>query len=64
MLERGDSSFVSLILHELIHRTMWIKGSVKVNENIAEFGSIYLTKKYLRDNGKLKELDFLREKTC
>ena len=57
MLNRSNSSFISLILHELIHRTIWIKGSVKINENIAEFGSIVLTKKFLKKFRMTKEYD-------
>ena len=50
MLNRSDASFVALILHELIHRTLWISGKPKLNENIAEFGSYLLTKKFLTQN--------------
>ncbi len=57
MLLRSDDSFIALILHELIHRTLWISGKPKLNENIAEFGGIFLTKKFLKENRMNKDLD-------
>jgi len=62
MLLRSDDSFVALILHELIHRTLWISGKAKLNENIAEFGGIFLTKKFLKENEMNRELNHFVDK--
>jgi predicted aminopeptidase len=37
MLEQGDGDLASLILHEMVHATLWVKDSVDFNENLATF---------------------------
>ena len=49
-------------MHELIHRTLWISGKAKLNENIAEFGGIFLTKKFLKENEMNRELNHFVDK--
>jgi predicted aminopeptidase len=51
MLKRPRPSLASLYFHELTHRTFWISGSVKFNENLAEYVADVLTPMYLRDSG-------------
>lgn len=46
MLNRSDENFVQLIFHELVHRTIWDKGSVGFNENLAEFIADKLLEKF------------------
>ncbi len=52
MLQRGEASLGDLIFHELTHRHVWFKGSVKFNENLASFVGDHLTEKYLVQQGK------------
>jgi predicted aminopeptidase len=37
MLKRSRSAFCELLLHELFHATLYLKGSVTLNENLANF---------------------------
>ncbi len=37
MLERGDGELVEVIIHELTHATIFIKGEIEFNENLASF---------------------------
>ncbi len=47
MIKRKDEDLIQLLLHELVHRSFWSRGSVAFNENLAEFSSLQLTEKYL-----------------
>ena len=47
MTQRSTPRLVHLIFHELTHRTLWIQGSVRFNENLAEFIAEWLTPLYL-----------------
>lgn len=53
MLRRDKASLAHLFFHELTHRTIWLPGSVKFNENLAEFVGEYLTERYLINDKKL-----------
>jgi predicted aminopeptidase len=57
MLRRNLADLTDLILHELVHRTLWVPGSVKFNENLAEYVATYLTPIFLKE----KSLDSLIE---
>ncbi len=37
MLEQSEGDLASLILHEMVHATVWVKDSVDFNENLASF---------------------------
>jgi predicted aminopeptidase len=37
MLSRSDGDLASLIIHEMVHATLWVKDSVTFNENLASF---------------------------
>jgi len=37
MLERSDGQLASLIIHEMVHATIFVKDSVQFNENMASF---------------------------
>jgi predicted aminopeptidase len=37
MLERSEGDLASLIIHEMVHPTLWVPGDVTFNENIASF---------------------------
>lgn len=37
MLKRSEGDLASLIIHEMVHATLWVKDSVDFNENIASF---------------------------
>lgn len=37
MLDRGDGDLASLIIHEMVHATLWVPDSVEFNENLASF---------------------------
>lgn len=48
MLYRSEPALAHLFFHELTHRTIWIGGSVRFNENLAEYVGAWLTVRYLR----------------
>ena len=56
MLRRSDARLAHLFFHELTHRTYWSIGSVKFNENLAEYVAMYLTRAYLAEIGAKKQL--------
>ena len=56
MLRRSDASLAHLFLHELIHRSFWSQGSVRFNENLAEYCSLLLTEKFLLKEGRKRDL--------
>jgi len=59
MLDRSESDLAHLLFHELTHRTVWIKGSVEFNENLAEFVAEKLVPLYLKkeiEAAKLSEV--------
>lgn len=37
MLKRSEGDLASLIIHEMVHSTLWVKDSVDFNENLASF---------------------------
>jgi len=37
MLNRSEGDLASLIIHEMVHSTLWVKDSVDFNENLATF---------------------------
>lgn len=37
MLNRSEGDLASLIIHEMVHATLWVKDSVDLNENLASF---------------------------
>ncbi|RZA20753.1 MAG: hypothetical protein EOP10_17635 [Proteobacteria bacterium] len=67
MLQRGEPDTVQLILHELVHRSFWSKGSATFNENLAEYVSLRMTETYLKERGRdedwLKLSESLRKQT-
>lgn len=48
MTKRRDEDFIQLLLHELVHRSFWSKGSATFNENLAEFASLQMAEVYLK----------------
>ncbi len=57
MLNRSDPELMHLFFHELTHRTLWAKGSVEFNENLAEFVGHLLTQKMLISENKTADLE-------
>ena len=55
MLRRSRADFAHLIFHELTHRTYWSPGSVRFNENLAEYVGEVLTERYLKSRQADKE---------
>lgn len=60
MLDDDESGFAELLIHELTHGTLFVKDSIRFNENLATFIGIkgtekYLIAKYGPDNMILKE---------
>ena len=56
MLKRPKEHLAHLFFHELTHRTFWSSGSVKFNENLAEFVATKLTIAFLKSLGEEKVL--------
>lgn len=48
MLRRGEIDLAHLLFHELTHQTLWVKGSVEFNENLAEFIAEKITTLYIK----------------
>ena len=55
MLRRSESSLANLLFHELTHRSFWARGSVRFNENLAEFIAHQLTLRYFAAEAKADE---------
>ena len=49
MLDDTKGGIADLIIHELVHATIFVKGEVEYNENLATFIGYEGTKKYLSD---------------
>jgi predicted aminopeptidase len=47
MLAYHDFDLINTIIHELVHQTVWIKGSVSFNESLASFIADQATRVYL-----------------
>lgn len=47
-LKRSPQRLASLIFHELTHRTVWLPGNVRFNENFAEFCAIELSRNFFK----------------
>jgi predicted aminopeptidase len=48
MLAYDDALLINTIIHEMLHQTVWIKGSVSFNESLANFVGEHGTLAYLR----------------
>lgn len=64
MLSRSNGDLASLIIHELVHSTIFIKDSVDLNENLASFigdrgAEKFLVNKY--GNQSLEYLNYIQE---
>ncbi len=60
MLRRSDVDLAHLYFHELTHRTLWLKGGVEFNENLAEFIADVLTKEFFNSLNRVSELEDLK----
>lgn len=56
MLKNSDIDLVHLLLHELVHRTVWVKGSARFNETLAEYGAQVLTTAWLQQQHQPEKL--------
>jgi predicted aminopeptidase len=59
MLMRSEGDLASLIIHEMVHSTLWVKDSVELNENLASFiadtaAYDFLAWKYGKDSREYK----------
>ena len=66
MLYRSEGSLANLILHELTHGTLFVKGNLELNENLASFvgdwGAVgFLTRKYGLDSEQLRKYEFSKK---
>jgi predicted aminopeptidase len=57
MTRRSREEFAHLIFHELVHRTVWVKGSASFNERLAEVLARRLTVSWLEDRKDARALD-------
>jgi predicted aminopeptidase len=48
MLDRGEGDLASLIIHEMVHATLWVPDSVTFNENLASFIADTVSYDFLR----------------
>jgi predicted aminopeptidase len=62
MLMRSDEQFSALIFHELTHRTVWLRGSVQFNENVAEFVSEKLNEAFWTQRQRPELLEIMKLK--
>ncbi|MBF0440525.1 MAG: aminopeptidase [Oligoflexales bacterium] len=56
MLKNSAEDLTHILFHELVHRSIWVKGEVEFNENLAEFLANKLTEKFLSKEGKSDQL--------
>ena len=66
MLNRSEGSLANLILHELTHGTLFVKGNLELNENLASFvgdwGAIrFLAHKYGSDSEQLRKYEYSKK---
>ncbi|ODS84439.1 MAG: aminopeptidase [Cytophagaceae bacterium SCN 52-12] len=66
MLERTEGRLANLILHELTHGTLFVKGDMELNENLASFvgdwGAVqFLNYKYGPDSPQLKRYELQKK---
>ncbi len=61
MLKRSDEDFIHLLFHELTHRTVWVKGDVKFNENLAEVVAEHATLQFLNKFPDYGQVVFYKE---
>ncbi|MEQ8476181.1 aminopeptidase [Fulvivirga sp.] len=59
MLSRSNGDLANLIIHELVHSTIFVKDSVEFNENLASFIAdkgtlIYMSEKFGADSDEMK----------
>ncbi|XOV91810.1 MAG: aminopeptidase [Bacteroidota bacterium] len=50
MLERGEGELAEVIIHELVHATVFIKNEIDFNENLASFIGEMGAQRFLRDH--------------
>lgn len=55
MLGRNLRDLVHLLLHEIAHRTLWVPGEVRFNENLAEWVAESLTDPFLKQQSLADE---------
>ncbi|MCA6073953.1 aminopeptidase [Fulvivirga sedimenti] len=64
MLTRSDGDLANLIIHELVHSTIFVKDSVTFNENLASFiadkGTVLFLKSHFGDSS-VQVLNYYRE---
>jgi predicted aminopeptidase len=60
MLAEDDADLAHLYFHELTHKTAWLKGSVELNENLAEFVGEELTQKFFEKLGRSQDLEIAK----
>lgn len=66
MLYRSEGSLANLILHELTHGTLFVKGNLELNENLASFvgdwGAVrFLSQKYGPDSEQLRKYEYSKK---
>ena len=66
MLYRSEGSLANLILHEMTHGTLFVKGNLELNENLASFvgdaGAVrFLAQKYGPESKELKKYEFSKK---
>jgi len=50
MLSRSDGDLVEFIIHELTHSTLFVKGEIEFNENLASFIGVEGTKRFFQSS--------------
>ena len=60
MLFRSEGDLASLIIHEMVHATLYVKDDADLNENLASFigdrgAELFLTSKYGKHSDKLRQ---------
>jgi len=62
MLLRPSEELAHLLFHELIHRSLWVRGQVEFNENLAEFGAMILTERLLAERQMQKSWQLYQQR--
>jgi len=62
MIQSDEVGLVDTVLHELLHRTLWVKGGVDFNESLANFVGGELTKQFFESRGDSPRIETARKR--
>lgn len=64
MLKGKERDIAELVIHESLHATVWVRGSVDFNEKLANFVGLEGSLRYAEKNGGRAALDEAKREVC